>query len=336
MRKILVMLLLIFTFLLCMSGIAQAAPKVILDGQTLNFDVSPIYEEGRYLVPFRAISEQLGAKVDWDGKSETVTAVKPGIEVKMKIGGLAVVNGKEINLDVPARIVEGRTVVPIRFLSESFGAKVEWNEKEQKIMISSQILPLVVTEETICAPSDNSVQMNVYAVVENQNDNFISNNVPYIFSAYDSDGKLLSVSRTSNMYIIPPHKKIILGSTLDSSNGKIKTIKLNISSHKWQKLLEPLPVLSVNNVNVKTNYTKNSKGVITKTQTSLLGEVLNESTKAASAWVTVTFFKSGSPLESKNILIRDIPPGESMPFEMVFNGQLDKNELETVVYPGSL
>ncbi|MFX4261145.1 stalk domain-containing protein [Pelotomaculum propionicicum] len=116
---------------------AYAAPQVILDGQQLSFDVPPVIENGSTLVPLRVIFEALGADVQWDGNTQTVTATKSGNEIRLMIGGAAYKNGQEVQLSVPAKIIEGRTLVPLRFVSEAFGCQVAWDGTTQTITITS-------------------------------------------------------------------------------------------------------------------------------------------------------------------------------------------------------
>lgn len=116
---------------------AEENPSVTLDGKTLTFDVPPIIENGSTLVPMRRIFEELGATVAWDDATQTVTATKGNIIIKLAIGGKALKNGSEVPLNVPAKIVEERTMVPLRFVSEALGAKVDWNESMQTVTITS-------------------------------------------------------------------------------------------------------------------------------------------------------------------------------------------------------
>ncbi|WP_010247647.1 stalk domain-containing protein [Acetivibrio cellulolyticus] len=126
---------------LCMiitrSLVFASTPKVYIGNEEVVFDVYPIVENGRTLVPLRAIFEKLGATVKWDEKTKTVTAVNEDTELIMKIGSkTADINGSTIKLDVPAKIVDSRTLVPLRFVSESFGAAVYWDPSDSGILIS--------------------------------------------------------------------------------------------------------------------------------------------------------------------------------------------------------
>lgn len=112
--------------------------KVKLDEQFLDFDVSPMIINNRTLVPFRGILEALGAEVSWTGEDRTVLAKKNDLNIKLKIDSTkALVNNKEIDLDVPARIIDGRTLIPARFISEELGYTVGWDGNMRIVTIST-------------------------------------------------------------------------------------------------------------------------------------------------------------------------------------------------------
>jgi len=113
---------------------------VMLNGKILSFDQPPIIENGRTLVPLRAIFEALGADVDWNQSEQTVTAKKDDIKITLKIGcDILVKNGEEIKLDVPAKIIGGRTLIPVRAVSEAFNAEVGWNQQTRTVIIRTII-----------------------------------------------------------------------------------------------------------------------------------------------------------------------------------------------------
>lgn len=113
---------------------------VSVDGEKLDFeDMTPTLVNGRTLVPLRAIFEALGATVDWNDKTQTVTAKRKKTTVKITVGDNKLyVNGSAIELDVPAQIINDRTLVPARAVSEAFGCKVDWNEITRTVSISSR------------------------------------------------------------------------------------------------------------------------------------------------------------------------------------------------------
>lgn len=113
------------------------AITVTLDGQTMAFDVQPVIVSDRTLVPLRAIFEALGAEVQWYEETRTVKATKADTEVTLVIDGEAYINGELASLDVPAMIVNDRTLVPIRFVSEAMGCQVDWVGANQTVVITS-------------------------------------------------------------------------------------------------------------------------------------------------------------------------------------------------------
>ncbi len=107
---------------------ADTAPSVVIDGQTVNFDVAPIIDNGRTMVPLRAIFEKMGATVSWDDATKTASAVKGDTTVVVAIGSASpTINGALKVIDVPAKIINGRTIAPMRFVCEAFGGTVSWD-----------------------------------------------------------------------------------------------------------------------------------------------------------------------------------------------------------------
>lgn len=120
-------------------GIARAdGIAVYLDGQPLSFDVPPITEQDRTLVPLRAILTPLGASFRWDEDSQSVTVTLGGTQLFMVVGSTqALVNGQPVTLPVPVRVLSGHTMLPLRFLSEEYGLAVEWDEESQSAFLWS-------------------------------------------------------------------------------------------------------------------------------------------------------------------------------------------------------
>ncbi len=113
--------------------------KVTVDGRGIRFDTNPIIKNDTTLVGFRAICEALGANVEWDGENEIVTAEKDGTHIVLKIGSeIAEVNGEEKTLLLAPEIINDSTMIPVRFLSEQLGMKVDWNDAAQLITITSK------------------------------------------------------------------------------------------------------------------------------------------------------------------------------------------------------
>lgn len=117
---------------------AQGVIRVFVDGQPVNFDVPPSVIQGRVLVPLRGIFERLGATVDYNAANQHILAVRGGQTVELTVGSRqAAVNSQPQLLDVPAFTINGRTMVPLRFISEALGAGVQWNAANATILINS-------------------------------------------------------------------------------------------------------------------------------------------------------------------------------------------------------
>ena len=110
--------------------------KMYKGDEVITLDVPAQVQNDRTLVPLRAIFEGLGATVDWDEETQTVTSVRNDITITLTIGSnILYRNGEAIQLDVPAQKLNDRTLVPIRAISESFGCTVDWDEEAQLVTV---------------------------------------------------------------------------------------------------------------------------------------------------------------------------------------------------------
>ena len=134
------LLFLLLVLNLAWTGTAGAAPfPVTVDGRELTFDVAPILEEGRILVPLRAVFTKMGAQVDWLPKEEKAVIKKGASFIELKPGEKrGRVNGVFYPLDVPARMIEGRILLPLRFVGEALGAHVAWLGREGGVEIKTR------------------------------------------------------------------------------------------------------------------------------------------------------------------------------------------------------
>lgn len=134
---------------------APAAIKVEYNQKAIVFpDQNPVIRDSRTLVPIRPIAESLGFEVDWNEQTRTVTINKGTNNVRLVVTQkIAKKNGQTINLDVPAQIINQRTMVPVRFIAEALSYNVNWNQATQTVLITDeQATQSNATEE----PKDNS------------------------------------------------------------------------------------------------------------------------------------------------------------------------------------
>lgn len=128
-------------FTLVMPVPAQAAPAaytVYVNGSRIDTGQSPVYTQGRVLLPMAAIFQSLGASVSYDYKTKKVSAYRGGDSVILTLGSkAATVNGRTVYMDVPARAMGGRTMVPVRFVSESLGATINYDNNTRVVRVTS-------------------------------------------------------------------------------------------------------------------------------------------------------------------------------------------------------
>lgn len=115
----------------------SASIRVFIDGKQINFDVKPQIIDGRTLVPMRKIFEATGLTVNWDSENKKATGTDNNNSIIFTMGEKqAVVNNLQKNLDVAPSIINGRTMIPLRFLSENLGYNVVWNGNSNLILLS--------------------------------------------------------------------------------------------------------------------------------------------------------------------------------------------------------
>jgi hypothetical protein len=125
------------------SGAAAKKISVYVDGVKLNPLQAPTMIKGRTMLPMRAIFEAFNAQILWNQQTKTVTAIRNDIKVVLKVGSkTATVNNQSVALDVPAQLLSGTTMVPVRFVSETLGAEVYWNQQTQTVnIVTSKPVP---------------------------------------------------------------------------------------------------------------------------------------------------------------------------------------------------
>ncbi len=122
---------------------AATGISVTYNGYAIAFKQAPVIKNDRTLVPFRAIFEAMGLIVDWDPDTQSATAYNDEITIGLQIGNnSAVLNSKyygsiDVFLDVEPQIINGSTMVPVRFIGESSGADVSWLESTKTVVIKN-------------------------------------------------------------------------------------------------------------------------------------------------------------------------------------------------------
>lgn len=138
-------------------------PMVFIDGDEINAEVPPVIKYGRTLVPVRAIMNGLKADVDWDAASRTVTVTKAvysevyGVQnrvIEIKLGSdIIKVDGVEYKNDAPAEIINSRTMVPLRIISQLLKLDVNWDPESQAVIITKTETYVAVPGTPVPSPT---------------------------------------------------------------------------------------------------------------------------------------------------------------------------------------
>ncbi len=138
-------MLLLLAFTLCFSffAFAEGEIQITVNSKPLVTDVPPEITDGRTMVPMRAVFEALGADVNWIGEEQMIIATSGTKIIVLKIGAsilnycdVSTQENKNIELDVVPVIKDGRTLIPLRAVSEALGATVDWNGETRAITIT--------------------------------------------------------------------------------------------------------------------------------------------------------------------------------------------------------
>ena len=138
-----VFLFLVSMLILMASGFnvtAFASPvspiTIEIDGKIVGSDVAPVSENGRTLVPVNTISQNLGWDITWDAQTRQATVSSTANTVVLTVGSANyTVNNAARTLDVPARVIDGRTMIPINAVATAMGANVTYDAAARKVIV---------------------------------------------------------------------------------------------------------------------------------------------------------------------------------------------------------
>ena len=147
---VLVLMMVITTILSTTAFSFEIPIRVVVNGQKINFpDANPFIDEnGRTQVPVRFVGEALGADVGWDGNTRTVTVEQGRNKISLVVGKSEyTINSRTVKMDTTVVIVDDRTFVPVRFVSEALGADVDWDAEIKTVYITTGVAPTPSPED---------------------------------------------------------------------------------------------------------------------------------------------------------------------------------------------
>lgn len=141
--------------------------RVTVDGEIVSMpDVQPIMVNNRVMVPVRGVFEHMNATVEWNSDSQTVFATYGTHRIQLPVNSYtATVDGRSVSLDSPAIIHNGRTIVPLRFLSESMGAEVKWESYARQVTITSATTRILEQKKDEVSLGGPMVQLSIGSVI---------------------------------------------------------------------------------------------------------------------------------------------------------------------------
>lgn len=292
--------------------------NVNIDGYYIVMDTPPIIEKGRTLVPLRAIFEALGAEVTYSSLTKTVIATKDDTTITLQIGkNVTEVNDKSHNLDVPAKIVQGRTLVPIRFVSEALGANVEWDGKTKTVYIISTGIPVSTSK-----PTPTSDETIVYTIDVGQADSHLiisGQSAMLIDGGNNADGdEVVKFIKDHGVKSLD----VVIGTHPDEDHiGGLDDVILNIPVKKVITSQEDSTtktysdyVNAIKEKNIQVEYPANQKFTVGKANVEILGQLkdykdVNDDSVVARVTVGKISFLFTGDMESiaENDLLNKLP-----------------------------
>ena len=174
---------------------------VVVDGGEVVFDAEPFIEDGRTLVPVRAIFEAMDAEVVWSAEERTVYSRREDTYISLAIDSTTMAkqtgNGtsEKITLDVPAKIHKDRTYVPVRAIAESFNAEVQWEAETRTVYVKTNNAKTEYAARQLVAKNYNFMPNSVYFNVDQT-----TRSLPYDISI--SNGKVFySLARSTSVFV---------------------------------------------------------------------------------------------------------------------------------------
>lgn len=171
MKKVFVLFLsltIILSMAIPATVLANSDISIVINGVEQTYDQMPVIVNDRTLVPLRGIFESLGAIVSWDDSTKTIIGVKATKSVVLQIDNqFASINNEATTLDVAPTIVNSRTMVPVRFVSEALGASVEWNGETRTVYITSPDGDVIENDYKPSTPGADAIK-NGTVIVSNE------------------------------------------------------------------------------------------------------------------------------------------------------------------------
>ncbi|MDK8179696.1 N-acetylmuramoyl-L-alanine amidase family protein [Paenibacillus sp. UMB4589-SE434] len=210
-KKIHLLASMLLTMLFCLvfpqTGAAATQPTLYLNGSSIKLPEPVIMVSNSVMIPIRVVSEELGYKVDWNQKARTISIKNGTSTILLTVDkNTASINGKTTQLDVAPMVKNGSTLVPLRFVGESLGLKVDWdNESKSVYLFTSDEGSVVNPPDTGNGNSGETTPPSTGDVLVKDFD-FFSNTL-HIALGRDVEPKIMSMTNPDRIVIDFPNSK---------------------------------------------------------------------------------------------------------------------------------
>ncbi|MEW6182695.1 MAG: stalk domain-containing protein [Bacillota bacterium] len=301
--------------LVAAAGVAQAAPAVVLDGKQLSFDVPPEILQGRVLVPMRALFEAVDAEVQWDGDTGTVTARKGDIEIVLVVGGQVSKNGAPVDLDVPAVIKNGRTMVPLRFVGEALDCRVDWVQSSRTVYVESAGVPVstgppavpagklsVVKKGWTLGPRDLNYYHVTYGIeITNLDTVSAADYIDVVVRFSNAEGNIIKTI-TDQISYIPPEKTVYAGDKVFLSVPP-SSMSVEVSETAWDEMGRQIPLFKFYDL----QYTSDGSSLYDGEVTGIINNPYNQTLK--NVMVTYALYDANEEIIGGGYTFVNLLPG---------------------------
>ena len=176
-----------FTVLLFLSEtLCFALSNIVIevDGNEVNFEQPPVIDNGRTLIPLRGVFDKLSCSVEWDSVNKSISIKKGNDAILVKIGEKFVYKNGVISseIDVPAKIINGRTMIPVRGILELFDNYITWNESERTVEIYSPYGDNVSIDLLKISDSNKALRLLEYNFKLKNTEFVLGNNCEWVYS----------------------------------------------------------------------------------------------------------------------------------------------------------
>ncbi|WP_186438480.1 copper amine oxidase N-terminal domain-containing protein [Cohnella terricola] len=249
---------------------AESPIRIFIDGQILATDQDPVAIAGYTMVPLRGIFEALNARVQWNQKAQTVTATKRDTTVVLTLGAkTATINNKVVTLDSPARAIHGRTMVPVRFVSEALGDDVAWDKLSQSVLITTKAVKEVGAASSLSvstvsqygdgrdlqvsfAPPSDQSNVDSYRILVVKAENASSFNLANAQSV--SSSNYTAISKSTQRTTLSSQSRDVDGALLRTNQSyRVFVLTLGKDSYALSSPSVSISLSAIQSVNAATN-----------------------------------------------------------------------------------